>query len=237
MNVAKWYDEDKTDDTAYMGTQHYAAPEQIGYGFKASSAKTDIYAVGVLLNVMLTGRFPKERRATGKVWDIIERCIRLNAEERYKKAMEINKPTNELDSVLENMKPDQLDEFFNKYGKGVADEKKAFYYYYTGVVKDNGIKLKDVYSFAGESESYGGQVVRMEKRTKDRDLILRLCIAGHFSLEETNRALKLSGMPELYSKNSRDACLIVAISNRIYRLDKIDDMLEKRSLQKITKDE
>ena len=52
--------------------------------------------------------------------------------------MEINKPTNELDSVLENMRLDQLDEFFNKYGKGVADEKKAFYYYYTGVVKDNG---------------------------------------------------------------------------------------------------
>ena len=151
--------------------------------------------------------------------------------------MEINKPTNELDSVLENMKPDQLDEFFNKYGKGVADEKKAFYYYYTGVVKDNGIKLKDVYSFAGESESYGGQIVRMEKRTKDRDLILRLCIAGHFSLEETNRALKLYGMPELYAKSSRDACLIVAISNRIYRLDKIDDMLENRGLEKITKDE
>ena len=77
----------------------------------------------------------------------------------------------------------------------------------------------------------------MEKRTKDRDLILRLCIAGHFSLEETNRALKLYGMPELYSKNSRDACLIVGISNRIYRLDKIDDMLEKRGLEKITKDE
>ncbi|MBR6156496.1 MAG: hypothetical protein IKQ27_06020 [Lachnospiraceae bacterium] len=151
--------------------------------------------------------------------------------------MEINKPTDELDSILANMKPDQLDEFFNAYGKGVADEKKAFYYYYTGVLKDKRIKLRDVYSFAGESESYGGQIVRMEKRTKDRDLILRLCIVGHFSLEETNRALKLYGMPELYSKNSRDACLIVAISNRIYRLDKIDDMLEKRSLQKITKDE
>ncbi|MBO6299712.1 MAG: protein kinase [Lachnospiraceae bacterium] len=83
MNVAKWYDADKTDDTAYMGTQYYAAPEQAGYGFKASSAKTDIYAVGVLLNVMLTGKIPKEQRASGPIWDIIERCIRLNAEERY----------------------------------------------------------------------------------------------------------------------------------------------------------
>ena len=95
MNVAKWYDAEETDDTAYMGTRHYAAPEQVGYGFKASSAKTDIYALGVLLNVMLTGRFPKEQRAPGKLWGIIERCIRLNAEERYTAAELIR----ELDKV------------------------------------------------------------------------------------------------------------------------------------------
>lgn len=83
MNVAKWYDPDKKDDTHYMGTQYYAAPEQVGYGFAASSAKSDIYAVGMLLNVMITGKFPKEERANGEVWPIIERCIRLDAKDRY----------------------------------------------------------------------------------------------------------------------------------------------------------
>ncbi len=83
MNVAKWYDPEKTDDTRYMGTQYYAAPEQVGYGLSASSAKADIYAVGMLLNVMVTGSFPKEKRATGQLWNIIERCISLNAEDRY----------------------------------------------------------------------------------------------------------------------------------------------------------
>jgi serine/threonine protein kinase len=83
MNVAKWYDPEKTDDTRYMGTQYYAAPEQVGYGLTASSAKADIYALGILLNVMVTGSFPKEKRATGELWNIIERCISLNAEDRY----------------------------------------------------------------------------------------------------------------------------------------------------------
>ena len=83
MNVAKWYDPEKTDDTRYMGTQYYAAPEQVGYGLTASSAKADIYALGMLLNVMVTGCFPKEKRATGELWNIIERCISLNAEDRY----------------------------------------------------------------------------------------------------------------------------------------------------------
>ncbi|MCR5742203.1 MAG: protein kinase [Lachnospiraceae bacterium] len=82
MNVAKWFDPDKNDDTRYLGTRVYAAPEQVGYGMTASSAKSDVYALGVLLNVMTTGRFPKELRATGKLWNIIERCICLDAQER-----------------------------------------------------------------------------------------------------------------------------------------------------------
>lgn len=83
MNIAKWYDPEKTDDTRYMGTYEYAAPEQAGYGLVASSAKSDIYAVGILLNVMLTGEFPKRKRAEGRIWEIIARCISLNAKDRY----------------------------------------------------------------------------------------------------------------------------------------------------------
>ena len=32
---------------------------------------------------MLTGKLPKEEKATGEIWKIIEKCIRLNPEERY----------------------------------------------------------------------------------------------------------------------------------------------------------
>lgn len=83
VNVAKWYDSEKSDDTRYMGTQFYAAPEQVGFGLYSSSPKTDIYAVGMMLNVMLTGEFPKEKKAEGPIWDIINRCISLDADNRY----------------------------------------------------------------------------------------------------------------------------------------------------------
>ena len=96
MNVAKWYDPDKTDDTRYMGTRFYAAPEQVGYGLSASSAKSDVYALGVLLNVMTTRRFPKEERAEGELWNIIERCISLDADNRYNAA--------ELKATLEELR-------------------------------------------------------------------------------------------------------------------------------------
>ena len=42
-------------------------------------AKADIYGVGVLLNVMLTGSIPEKKRAEGKIWNIIE-----NLQENYK---------------------------------------------------------------------------------------------------------------------------------------------------------
>ena len=83
MNVAKWFDADKTHDTWFLGTENYAAPEQVGYGLSASSAKSDIYAVGILLNVMITDKFPNEERANGRIWDIIEKCISLEANNRY----------------------------------------------------------------------------------------------------------------------------------------------------------
>ena len=95
MNTAKWYDPDKTDDTRYMGTQYYAAPEQVGYGFSASSPKTDVYGVGTLLNVMITGRIPKEERAPGKLWPIIERCVEMDADRRYS----VDELLKELDGV------------------------------------------------------------------------------------------------------------------------------------------
>lgn len=83
MNVAKWYKEDEIEDTRLLGTQYYAAPEQLGYGFSASSVKSDIFALGMLLNVMVTGKFPKEEKAGGSLWKIVEKCICLEAKDRY----------------------------------------------------------------------------------------------------------------------------------------------------------
>ena len=146
------------------------------------------------------------------------------------------KPTDELNELLSNTKPCQLNDYLEKNEAYMADDKKAFYYYMKDVLSEKNIRLKDVYSFAGVSESYGSQILTMEKHTKDRNLIILLCIAGHFNLNETNTALKLYGFTELYAKNSRDACIIVAIHNRIYNLDDIDEMLRQRGLEKLSRD-
>lgn len=146
-------------------------------------------------------------------------------------------PTDELNDRLEGMKPEQLDSYLKENRESLTDDPKGFYYYFRNVLDEKNIRLKDVYSFAGVGESYGSKIVTMEKHTKNRDLIIRLCIAGHFSWDETSRALKLYGMNGLYAKDPRDACIIVAVNNRIFDLGEIDELLSKQGLKKLSEEE
>lgn len=144
------------------------------------------------------------------------------------------KSTYEVEEILKSMRPEQLQQFYKENTHNMVDANKAFYYYMKDIVEAKNIRFKDMYILAGVSESYGEKIIRMEKHTKSRDLLIRLCIAGHFSIVETNKALKLYGMNTLYSKDKRDAALIVALNNRIYDLFEIDDILEKQGLSKLT---
>lgn len=146
------------------------------------------------------------------------------------------KPTYELDEELRKTSPDKINNYYKENSEYLAQGEKAFYYYMKDVLDSKRILLKDVYSFAGVSESWGGKIISMEKHTTKRDLIIRLCIAGHFNLEELNRALKLYGMNPLYSKDKRDACIIVAVNNRKYDLSEIDDILVKHGFEKLSED-
>ena len=71
-------------DTVIMGTVGYASPEQLG--LSQSDSRTDIYAVGVLLNVMITGKHPSEKLAKGKAGRIVRKCTNVNPDERYQSA-------------------------------------------------------------------------------------------------------------------------------------------------------
>ena len=56
--------------------------EQAGFGMESSSPKADIYGLGILMNVMVTGCVPKQRKASGKIWEIIERCVKMDPGDR-----------------------------------------------------------------------------------------------------------------------------------------------------------
>lgn len=81
FNAAKEYADGKNEDTRLIGTQDFAAPEQ--YGFGQSSPQTDIYALGVTMNYLLTGDYPKNQLWNGRLKTVIRKCIQINPKERY----------------------------------------------------------------------------------------------------------------------------------------------------------
>lgn len=84
FDAARIHKNYQPQDTTIMGTTGFAAPEQ--FGMNQSDARTDIYAVGVLLNVMLTGEHPSKTIYPGRIGKIISKCCSINPNERYSSA-------------------------------------------------------------------------------------------------------------------------------------------------------
>ena len=87
FDISKIYKQQGEKDTTVLGTVGYAAPEQ--YGETQSDKRTDIYALGILMNEMLTREHPSKQIAKGKMGAIIEKCIMVVPEKRYRSVIEL----------------------------------------------------------------------------------------------------------------------------------------------------
>ena len=87
FDAARIHRDDQTEDTHILGTTVFAAPEQ--YGMSQSGASADIYALGVLINVMLTGKHPSGKLAEGRWGRIVTRCTQVNPAKRYRSVLRL----------------------------------------------------------------------------------------------------------------------------------------------------
>ena len=76
------------------------------------------------------------------------------------------KSTDELNKQLEKMSPEKMDSYYKKNSEYMINGENAFNYYVKDVLERKNIQLKDVYLAADMTESYAGQIIRMEKHTK-----------------------------------------------------------------------
>ncbi len=119
FNTAKQFVQGKDTDTVIIGTRKYAAPEQ--FGFRQSDNRTDIYAMGVMMNYLLTQKYPEElvygtdKTHVDFMRKIIGKCIEFAPERRYQRVEELRK---DLQNVL------KIQSFSNYYKK---NKKQNFY--------------------------------------------------------------------------------------------------------------
>lgn len=82
--------------------------------------------------------------------------------------------------------------------------------YIVNVCKLKGLKKSDIIRSSDIHRTYGYQILSGEK-TPSRDKLLQICIGCGFSLDETERALKIGSMGSLYPKDPRDSIIIYSL--------------------------
>ena len=99
FGIAREYKQDSNADTTYIGTKGYAAPEQ--FGTAQTDARTDIYALGVTMYHLLTGKSPYEPpyqfvparqlepRLSHGVEYILDHCVQPEPADRYQSVREL----------------------------------------------------------------------------------------------------------------------------------------------------
>lgn len=89
FSIARRAGSENDKDTDNLGTVGYAAPEQ--YGITQSNKTTDIYSLGVLLNIMLTGEHPAVCVPNGNLKRIINKATSTQISKRYQSASQMKK--------------------------------------------------------------------------------------------------------------------------------------------------
>ena len=90
FGIAREEKDNQSTDTTVLGTIGYAAPEQ--FGFRQTDPRTDIYAVGVLMNVLLEGVMPNEQLTQAQPFkNAIMKCTQMDPAKRYTDAGQLRK--------------------------------------------------------------------------------------------------------------------------------------------------
>ena len=133
----------------------------------------------------------------------------------------------DLRERIKDVRMKDIQDFYKENASEMKNEDRAFADYMRSLIKTKGISQQDIFLNADIPERYGYKLISQEKRTRQRDIILRICYAAEFTLEETQRALQLYQMPELFPEFARDAFLMVAFCDRPGDIIELNAQLRK----------
>ena len=141
-----------------------------------------------------------------------------------------------LNEELQSIQPQELAGFLEGHKKELITSPHPFADYMRMKLREKGVLQQNIFLAADLSENYGYKLIAEEKHTRQRDTILRLCLAARFRLEEVQEAMILYGMASLHGRFPRDAALMVAVQNGLYDLREVNALLESCGQPPLVKD-
>ncbi|MBR5179215.1 MAG: hypothetical protein IKW90_10515 [Lachnospiraceae bacterium] len=135
--------------------------------------------------------------------------------------------TERLDKILQSV--DTSD--FKKYrDEELSEELPTLSNYLNEFIARKKLLVSDVVKNSRMSKDYAYALLNGNRKNPGKDRIIALCLAIGLNLIETQRALKICGMI-LYSKNKRDAAIIICINREIYDIDMVNEFLLDNGLE------
>lgn len=98
--------------------------------------------------------------------------------------------------------------------------------FFKKICEEKGLSKGKLIKAADLDRNYGYQILDGSKKPT-RDKILQLCFGANLDLKQTQRALSLGNVGELYPKNSRDTIIIYCINNKLSLLELNEKLYEK----------
>ena len=139
------------------------------------------------------------------------------------------KNTDELEKVLQSTHIKNFDAYCQENTGGPSD--CEFSVYMKNIFSEKNLTQQLVFWRADIPERYGYKLLSGEKRTRQRDVILRICYAAEMSLAQTQRALKKYEMPELYAKRPRDALLMIIFNEHPGDIIEVNEVLKEHGME------
>ena len=142
------------------------------------------------------------------------------------------KSTSNLNGILRQTHLPDFDRYCLENRESMLTESSvSFSTYMKDLLAQKKLTQQRVFLMADIPERYGYKLLSGEKRTRQRDVILRICYAGELTLGETQRALRKYELPELYAKIPRDALLMILFRDRPGRILDVNTLLKNRGME------
>ena len=143
----------------------------------------------------------------------------------------MQKKTSELEKILSNSKLNDYGKYIKNHQADKVEPGESFVVYFKELLQEKNLTQLKVFLRADIPERYGYKILSGEKRTRQRDIILRLCYAADFTVEETQRFLKMYELPTLYAKIPRDALLMICFNEHTKNILEINELLKSHGFE------
>lgn len=134
----------------------------------------------------------------------------------------MEKQTKALDNILKNA---TLEDFEKYISSENTDTYENLSDYLNSYIASKDLVLSEIIKKSLLSRDYAYSIFNGHRQNPTRDRVIAICLACEMNLDEVQRSLKICNAGILYSKNNRDAAIMICINQGITDIDKVNDFL------------